>query len=244
MARQMLQQNPEMGEQQAWEAALREASESDWEYKAGTHRTIYDEEHHQNVADLTQKIAQTEGHLGQGWRHTGEEFPERHDTHPDHDLHSSPGDHWLGNIHTTPADISPSANNAHLAAGQLLNESLRPQEVTPPSDPYEESLEAAQGNLFTTSNDRHVSDLLKTMERVQMHDAVNDTFVKSIAPSQPYSLSNSTHVGVIAKQLSLANMDIHGIYHSQGDWEQVAKDWSVDLSTIKVIKATFGSVNA
>jgi len=231
-----------MPQEQAWQTSVQEAAESDWQHldQGKGHRHIYDEDHHQDVMNMIGQLKETEGHAGQMYQHTGEQFAPRHADHEDHGTHSVPSEGWGGLIHTTGAGISETADAAHAAADAQLQQAMnRPQQSIQQTDPGEEHLQQ-----IMTSNDRHVSNLLKTMERVQMHDAVNDTFVKSITPSQPYSLSNLTHVGVIAKQLSLANMDIHGIYHSQGDWEQVAKDWSVDLSTVKVIKATFGSVDA
>jgi hypothetical protein len=238
--------NQGMPQEQAWQTAVQEAAESDWQYggEGKGHRHIYDEDHHQDVMNMIGQLKETEGHAGQMYQHTGEQFAPRHADHEDHGTHSAPSEGWEGLIHTTGAGISETADAAHAAADAQLQQAMgRPDQSIQQIDPYEQGLDNYQQEVMT-SNDRHVSDLLKTMERVQMHDAVNDTFVKSITPSQSYSLSNSTHVGVIAKQLSLANMDIHGIYHSQGDWERVAKDWSVDLSTVKVIKATFGSVDA
>jgi hypothetical protein len=238
--------NQGMPQEQAWQTAVQEAAESDWQYggEGKGHRHIYDEDHHQDVMNMIGQLKETEGHAGQMYQHTGEQFAPRHADHEDHGKHSTPSEGWEGLIHTTGAGISETADAAHAAADAQLQQAMgRPDQSIQQIDPYEQGLDNYQQEVMT-SNDRHVSDLLKTMERVQMHDAVNDTFVKSITPSQSYSLSNSTHVGVIAKQLSLANMDIHGIYHSQGDWERVAKDWSVDLSTVKVIKATFGSVDA
>jgi hypothetical protein len=238
--------NQGMPQEQAWQTAVQEAAESDWQYggEGKGHRHIYDEDHHQDVMNMIGQLKETEGHAGQMYQHTGEQFAPRHADHEDHGTHSAPSEGWEGLIHTTGAGISETADAAHAAADAQLQQAMgRPDQSIPQIDPYQQELDNHQQEVMT-SNDRHVSDLLKTMERVQMHDAVNDTFVKSITPSQSYSLSNSTHVGVIAKQLSLANMDIHGIYHSQGDWERVAKDWSVDLSTVKVIKATFGSVDA
>lgn len=238
--------NQGMPQEQAWQTAVQEAAESDWQYggEGKGHRHIYDEDHHQDVMNMIGQLKETEGHAGQMYQHTGEQFAARHADHEDHGTHSTPSEGWEGLIHTAGAGISETADAAHAAADAQLQQAMgRPDQSIQQTDPYEQGLDEYQQQVMT-SNDRHVSDLLKTMERVQMHDAVNDTFVKSITPSQSYSLSNSTHVGVIAKQLSLANMDIHGIYHSQGDWERVAKDWSVDLSTVKVIKATFGSVDA
>ena len=231
---------------EANEQAFAELRESDWQYGGGrgTHKHIITPEHEEEVRHLADALRQTEGHAGEEHRETGEMFVEPHRNHPDHAKHSLPSEGWGGLIHTKGARISETADAAHAAADAQLQQAMNRPDQSIQQDSYEQGLKEAQDNLFATSNDRHVSDLLKTMERVQMHDAVNDTFVKSITPSQSYSLSNSTHVGVIAKQLSLANMDIHGIYHSQGDWERVAKDWSVDLSTVKVIKATFGSVDA
>jgi hypothetical protein len=235
-----------MPQEQAWQTSVQELAESDWQHQADGkgHRHIYDEDHHQDVMNMIGQLKETEGHAGQMYQHTGEQFAPRHADHEDHGKHSAPGTGWEEVLHLEGSGKSETADAAHAAARAQLEQAMGRPDQSIQQDSYEQGLEEAQGNLFATSNDRHVSDLLKTMERVQMHDAVNDTFVKSITPSQSYSLSNSTHVGVIAKQLSLANMDIHGIYHSQGDWERVAKDWSVDLSTVKVIKATFGSVDA
>jgi len=35
-------------------------------------------------------------------------------------------------------------------------------------------------------------------------------------------------------------MDVHGIYHSHGDWHRVANDWNVGPEIVKAVKVTFG----
>tara|TARA_A100000172_G_scaffold35390_2_gene21499 strand:- start:16651 stop:18861 length:2211 start_codon:yes stop_codon:yes gene_type:complete len=90
-----------------------------------------------------------------------------------------------------------------------------------------------------TSEERTVSDLLKTMERIQFKEASQDTVVKSLAQYRS-RITKADDVSVVAKSLGISVMDVHGIYHSHGDWHRVANDWNVGPEIVKAVKVTFG----
>ena len=90
-----------------------------------------------------------------------------------------------------------------------------------------------------TSEERTVSDLLKTMERIQFKEASQDAVVKSLAQYRS-RITKADDVSAVAKSLGISVMDVHGIYHSHGDWHRVASDWNVGPEIVKAVKVTFG----
>ena len=90
-----------------------------------------------------------------------------------------------------------------------------------------------------TSEERTVSDLLKTMERIQFKEANQDAVVKSLAQYRS-RITKADDVSAVAKSLGISVMDVHGIYHSHGDWHRVANDWNVGPEIVKAVKVTFG----
>jgi hypothetical protein len=111
-----------------------------------------------------------------------------------------------------------------------------PQPVGPNRASFQQRL--FNGEIIT-SEERTVSDLLKTMERIQFKEASQDAVVKSLAQYRS-RITKADDVSAVAKSLGISVMDVHGIYHSHGDWHRVASDWNVGPEIVKVVKVTFG----
>lgn len=111
-----------------------------------------------------------------------------------------------------------------------------PQRTTPGRASFQQRLDDGS---FVTSEERTVSDLLKTMERIQLKEARQDTVVKSLVQYRSL-ITKSDDVSEVAQSLGISVMDVHGIYHSHGDWHRVANDWNVGPEIVKAVKVTFG----
>lgn len=111
-----------------------------------------------------------------------------------------------------------------------------PQQTTPGRASFQQRLD--DGSKIT-SEERTVSDLLKTMERIQLKEARQDTVVKSLVQYRSL-ITKSDDVSEVAQSLGISVMDVHGIYHSHGDWHRVANDWNVGPEIVKAVKVTFG----
>ena len=81
-----------------------------------------------------------------------------------------------------------------------------------------------------------MDSVLKAMEDLQLNQALEDTTVMKHVPSRIDTQCNSD-VGMFAKSLGLTGHDVRAIYSAQGDWSNVAKQWSVNEKTVRVIKA-------
>ena len=84
-----------------------------------------------------------------------------------------------------------------------------------------------------------LSDIMKRIEAVQVKDAMQDGDIMKMIPTRSASLSSQWDLLEIAKGLGVTTVDIHGIYHSEGDWHRVAKEWNVKPSVVKAIKVAF-----
>jgi len=82
-----------------------------------------------------------------------------------------------------------------------------------------------------------MDSVLKAMEDLQLNQALEDTTVMKHVPTQ-LDVSSPTEIGMFAKSLGLTGHDIRAIHSAQGDWSKVAKQWSVNENTVRVIKAT------
>ena len=78
--------------------------------------------------------------------------------------------------------------------------------------------------------------VLKAMENLQLETAMEDATVMKHVPTQ-LDTSSTTEVGMFAKSIGLTGHDVRAIHSAQGDWSKVAKQWSVNEKTVRVIKA-------
>ena len=128
--------------------------------------------------------------------------------------------------------------NANEGSSQVVRNlaAAYPQRTAPGRASFQQRLDDGS---FVTSEERTVSDLLKTMERIQLKEARQDTVVKSLVQYRSL-ITKSDDVSEVAQSLGISVMDVHGIYHSHGDWHRVASDWNVGPEIVKAIKVTFG----
>ena len=100
--------------------------------------------------------------------------------------------------------------------------------------------DAGSGALVQRSDVKSdLSDIMKRIEAVQVKDAMQDGDIMKMIPTRSASLSSQWDLLEIAKGLGVTTVDIHGIYHSEGDWLRVAKEWNVKPSIVKAIKVAF-----
>ena len=78
--------------------------------------------------------------------------------------------------------------------------------------------------------------VLKAMEDLQLETAMEDATVMKHVPTR-LDTGSTTEVGMFAKSLGLTGHDVRAIHSAQGDWSKVAKQWSVNEKTVRVIKA-------
>ena len=246
--------------EEAWQQAIEAFRNSD--YQHSNHN--YDEAHHANVMDFTKKLRATDDHAGQMAQTVGAIAP-RHDTHPDHDRPTQIPQHWNEHIGVGSVNRSATAHRAHEAAAEQVQSNQmpvdppyampQPDPSAPPPDEQRALLEQVRGSdnqrvaeaaaALTPGQTRlplgQEKEVLTTMERIQMYDAKQDLFVKSVAVRK-MKLSQPEDVRSIAKSLGIHTMDVHGIYHSQGDWYRIANDWDVKPEVVKAVKVAFGGI--
>jgi len=81
--------------------------------------------------------------------------------------------------------------------------------------------------------------ITKTLDRIQILEALSEDSVMKHIPTSKMTLSSEYDVGVMARKTELTNADVRAIVHSAGDWERVAKAYSIPSDTVKVIKVAF-----
>jgi len=79
----------------------------------------------------------------------------------------------------------------------------------------------------------------KTLERIQILEAMNDDIVKKHLPNISLNVESEFDVGFMANKMDLTSTDVRAILHSKGDWERVAKTYSIPNETVKVVKVAF-----
>ena len=96
-----------------------------------------------------------------------------------------------------------------------------------------------QGQLLLRGRDDvlgAMDSVLKAMENLQLEAAMEDATVMKHVPTR-LDTGSTTEVGMFAKSLGLTGHDVRAIHSAQGDWSKVAKQWSVNEKTVRVIKA-------
>ena len=81
--------------------------------------------------------------------------------------------------------------------------------------------------------------LIKTMERLQIKDARNDSTIIKHVSKDKLSIDSSHDVSTIAKKLGLAPQDIRLINESKGDWMRLNKSFGFSERDIKIVKLSF-----
>lgn len=85
------------------------------------------------------------------------------------------------------------------------------------------------------------SRILKTVERIQMLDALNDDSVIKHVPNSKLSETSVFDVNYMAEKMELTSADVRAIIHSKGDWHRVAKTYQIPETTVKAVKVAFRS---
>lgn len=81
--------------------------------------------------------------------------------------------------------------------------------------------------------------LIKTMERLQMKDAIVDDGIMKHIPERTFSITSANDVSLMAKKLGLTAQDIRLINNSKGDWLRLSKAFGFQERDIKIVKVTF-----
>ena len=107
------------------------------------------------------------------------------------------------------------------------------------SDPYQSSLMQFQtsDDVLESTQDR----LLKTMEKMQMDDALGDVAVLKALPQKRMNFSSLDDVNYMASNLELAPIDVKTILFAKGDWMRLTDKYGYPENTVKVVKAAFRS---
>jgi len=93
------------------------------------------------------------------------------------------------------------------------------------------------GDTLETTQDR----LLKSMEKMQMDDALGDVAVLKALPQKRMNFSSLDDVNYMASNLQLAPIDVKTILFAKGDWMRLTDKYGYPESTVKVVKAAFRS---
>ena len=107
------------------------------------------------------------------------------------------------------------------------------------SDPLQSSLMQFQtsDDVLESTQDR----LLKTMEKMQMDDALGDVAVLKALPQKRMNFSSLDDVNYMASNLQLAPIDVKTILFAKGDWMRLTDKYGYPENTVKVVKAAFRS---
>ena len=107
------------------------------------------------------------------------------------------------------------------------------------SDPLQTNLMQFQtsDDVLESTQDR----LLKTMERMQMTDALGDVAVRKALPQKRMSPDSIADVNFMASHVEIAPIDIQTIVFAKGDWMRLTNRYGYPENTVKVVKAAFRS---
>ena len=151
------------------------------------------------------------------------------------------------NSHTTGANPVPVAQKPPAPPMQSLNAYPSP----PPANQntgrgFMDNLLTRLGYGYETlfpsfgkSEDMSKEQVLKEMlENVQLEIAKKEVVETSVTKSL-CSISSIADVATIAKRMKRSNSDIVSIYHSRGDWENVAKSFKITHKEVQAVKVIF-----
>ena len=91
---------------------------------------------------------------------------------------------------------------------------------------------------FGKSDMSHEEALTEMLENVQLEIAKKEV-VQTIFTKSSQSISSVADVSMIANKMSRPNSDIVSIYHSRGDWENVAKTFGMTHKEVQMVKVIF-----
>jgi hypothetical protein len=107
------------------------------------------------------------------------------------------------------------------------------------SDPLQTSLGQFQTSDDTLENTQ--DRLLKSMENMQMVDALGDVAVRKALPQKRMSPDSIADVNFMASHVEIAPIDVQTIVFAKGDWMRLTNRYGYPETTVKVVKAAFRS---
>jgi len=137
--------------------------------------------------------------------------------------------------------------NIRSVAGAISNPEraarMRPNELEAARRAISDPLQTSLGQ-FQTSHDAVESTqdrLLKSMENMQMIDALGDVAVRKALPQKRMSPDSLEDVSFMASQVEIAPIDIQTIVFAKGDWVRLTDRYGYPENTVRVVKAAFRS---
>ena len=91
---------------------------------------------------------------------------------------------------------------------------------------------------FGKADMSHEEALTEMLENVQLEIAKKEV-VQTIFTKSSQSISSVADVSMSANKMSRPNSDIVSIYHSRGDWENVAKTFGMTHKEVQMVKVIF-----
>ena len=103
-------------------------------------------------------------------------------------------------------------------------------------------LRADIDNLLADGNERKMQEVTKSLEKMQLKRARNNTELLKSLPNYAMDISSMNDVRSFSQQFGMLPQDIHAITSSRGDWAKIAKQWDLPLHSIELVKLTFGGI--
>ena len=85
----------------------------------------------------------------------------------------------------------------------------------------------------------HIDAIRKSIEQMQLKDAMNDPDVMKMIPSGDYSFDSIMDIQTISKSFGITTQDIRALHSSRGDWYRIASEWKVSPQIVKAVKVVF-----
>lgn len=105
--------------------------------------------------------------------------------------------------------------------------------------PAQRFFDPMSGQFVRGDGQVHVDAIMKSLESMQLSDALSDDRVMSMIPNGNYDLGSIMDVGLVAKALGITSQDVRALYSSSGDWHRVAEEWKVSPEVVKAVKVVF-----
>ena len=95
------------------------------------------------------------------------------------------------------------------------------------------------GQFVRGESIEHLDAIRKSIEDMQLKDAMSDENVMSMVPNGEYSLDSIIDIGLVAKSLEITSQDVRALHSSSGDWHRIASEWRLSPDIVKAVKVIF-----
>tara|TARA_R110002096_G_C14289153_1_gene697335 strand:+ start:92 stop:667 length:576 start_codon:yes stop_codon:yes gene_type:complete len=95
------------------------------------------------------------------------------------------------------------------------------------------------GQFVRGESVEHLDAIRKSIEDMQLKDAMSDENVMSMVPNGEYSLDSIIDIGLVAKSLEITSQDVRALHSSSGDWHRIASEWRLSPDIVKAVKVIF-----